>query len=144
MHSKQKGNIGSTAVVLILQKNGFNVFSEIGDYSKVDLIAEKDCILKKIQVKYVSIRNNTVKLKIQKSGPNGYRYSYTAKDVDWFALYSHESEEVFWVDADLACSNKTGIVIRLKDSKNNQLKDIRPSSDYGIDKFLKSFSITNS
>lgn len=52
MHSKLKGNIASTTTVLELQKRGFNVFSEIGDYSRIDLIAEKNSILRKIQVKY--------------------------------------------------------------------------------------------
>jgi len=49
MHTKHKGNIAYSSVVLELQKHEFNVFAEIGDYSKIDLIAEKSGILKKFK-----------------------------------------------------------------------------------------------
>ena len=39
-HSKQKGNLGFSATLKEIHKLGYNVFTEIGDYSKIDMIVE--------------------------------------------------------------------------------------------------------
>lgn len=41
MHAKIKGNIGQFATCLVLSTMGFSVFTEEGDISKIDIIAEK-------------------------------------------------------------------------------------------------------
>ena len=65
MHNKQKGNIGVATTVLALQKHGFSVFSELGDYSRIDLIAEKEGKLKSIQVKYAKNTNGKLILPLR-------------------------------------------------------------------------------
>jgi len=140
MHSKQKGNIAFSSVVLELQKHCFNVFTEVGDYSRVDIIAEKDCKLVKIQVKYAHDENGHMDLALEKSGPNGYRYTYTEKDVDWFAIYSPSTEKIAWVSAEEACKQKRQFNIRLIPPKNKQIAGIHLIEDYGIDRLLRDFT----
>lgn len=140
MHSKQKGNIGFTATVLELQKNMFNVFSEIGDYSRVDLIAEKNGILKKIQVKYSTGECGSISLNLVKSGPNGYRYTYDKNDVDWFAIYSPETDKVYWLSFEDVKSIKKTFTLRLIPAKNNQKSGTHEASDFGISRFLRDFT----
>lgn len=139
MHTKQKGNIAFSAVIYILHKNGFNVFSEIGDYSKVDLIAEKNGVFKKIQVKYCEEVNGAIKVPIRKSGPNGYRYTYTKTDIDWFAAYNPKTSNVYWIKASIACKRKSAFTIREKNTKNNQVKNVNLSSEYDIKSFLEEY-----
>ncbi len=143
MHSKQKGNIGFTATVLSLQKEGFNVFSEIGDYSKIDLIAEKNGKLIRVQVKYTDHGkrdSGTFHLTLVKSGPNGYRYTYKPSDLDWFAVYNPILEEVFWISSIDACKNSTGIVFRFEKPKNRQAYNSHNVEDYRIDRLLRDFT----
>ena len=140
MHSKQKGNIAFSSVVLALQKEGFNVFSEIGDYSRVDLIAEKNGVIRTIQVKYDGSDENFVILHLQKSGPNGYRYTYSETDVDWFAIYSPFCEKIAWVSSSEACLKKRQFLIRLNKTKNNQKTNVKLIEDYDINGLLRDFT----
>lgn len=140
MLSKQKGNIGFTATVLELQKHQFNVFSEIGDLSRIDLIAEKNNKLVKIQVKYATEKNGTIALYVKKSGPNGYRYTYSNKDVDWFAVYCSTNGYIYWVKADKACENKVTFNLRISPSKNNQKEQVNNATEFDIDGLLRDFT----
>ena len=134
MHSKLKGNIAETAVTLELQKNGYNVFTEIGDYSRIDLICEKDNKLLKIQVKYSANKGKMI-LHLKKSGPNGYKYTYNEDDVDWFAIYSPYYDVIAWVSSEEACKNKNAFTIRFTSTNNKQAVNIRFIADYTIEKF---------
>lgn len=140
MHSKLKGNIAFSFVVLELQKNGFNVFTELGDYSRIDMIAEKNGKLAKIQVKYCGGYEDYIKLKLCKSGPNGYRYNYSENDVDWFAVYSPFHEVVAWIRSEEACEHVNQFIVRINIPKNNQKAKVKLIKDYDINKFLRDFT----
>jgi len=139
MHSKQKGNIAQSLVVLELQKNGFNVFSEIGDYSKIDIIAEKNGQLTRIQVKYNKVINGACRLHLIKSGPNGYRYTYQKEDCDWFVLYNPQTDDLYWIDSAEACRCINVFTIRTDFPKNNQIQNVKLAKDYTIERFLRNF-----
>jgi len=140
MHSKQKGNIGVAATVLALQKQGLSVFSELGDYSRIDLIAECNGSLKSIQVKYAKNDKGKINLPLRKSGPNGYRYTYKVSDIDWFAIYDPKTENVYWVKSDEALSHRNGFTLRTDKPKNNQSKNINLAENYTIDRFLRDYT----
>jgi hypothetical protein len=124
MHSKMKGNLGEAAVIKDLIINGFAVFKEIGDLSKVDLIAEKDNKLIKIQVKAATSSNGSVNFKAIKSGPN-YRFRYQESEVDIFAFYCLDCDVLGYMKASTFLSgNKDGRTFRVKDAKNNQSQKI--------------------
>lgn len=141
MHSKQKGNIAFTATILELQKNGFNVFTELGDLSKVDLIAEKNGKFVTIQVKYCQEINGALELPLRKSGPNGYKYIYSENDINWFSVYSSLSEKIYWVRSKEACVNKTVFIIRTLPVKTfkEQYKQ-RNADKFSISKLLRDFT----
>ncbi len=139
MMSKQKGNIAVSSVILVLQKSGFNVFSEIGDFSKVDLIAEKNNILKKIQVKYCGQR------KIGKEGYYIYldlrrkaQRWYKSTDIDWFACYHPITEQIAWVKV-LEAQQRNTVFLRVNTPKNNQKKKVKFIEDYSISNFIQDF-----
>ena len=140
MHSKQKGNIAFSSVILELQKQGFNVFTEVGDFSRVDIIAEKDHKLIKIQVKYSKDEKGSMILRLVKSGPNGYRYTYSENDVDWFAVYSPSTSKIAWISSKEACIQKRQVTFRLEKPKNNQTVGIHLIEDYDINRLLRDFT----
>ena len=96
LHAKMKGTLGELKVTSELIKKGYAVFTEVGDLSRIDLIAWKDDKLIKIQVKSLASKNGSIEIHNYKSGPN-YRYKYTKEDVDIFAIYSPELDEVFYI-----------------------------------------------
>lgn len=129
-HSKQKGNLGFSSTVKELHKLGINVFSEIGDLSRIDIIAEIEDKLVKIQVKYAKEKNNTANLSLRKCGPNGYKYVYTEKDVDIFALYLPISDKILFIPAKLACKNVNIFRVRTSPTDNNQSSNCHFVSEF--------------
>ena len=131
MHSKNKGNIGLSRAIHELHKFNLNVFVELGDLSRIDLIVElTNGKLIRVQVKYCEEINGTAKLSIRKSGPNGYRYTYGPKDIDVFALYCNTNHEIYWVSSKLACQNATEFSIRFKPSINKQGINVNLADNY--------------
>lgn len=114
MHAKHKGTIGEMAVTQDLLSQGYHVFTELGDLSKVDLIALDPATgeLYKIQVKYISAKNNVVAVSGRKSGPN-YAFFYTNTDCDVFAVYCPDVKKVAYVPIGMLCGGKT-IALRLQ------------------------------
>lgn len=97
MHKKTKGNIGETAAALFLMKRGYEVFTELGDSSKIDLIVPYNGRCITIQVKaVVSSDGVRFKSKLRSSGP-GYSYTYTSDDVDILCVYELTSETITWI-----------------------------------------------
>lgn len=141
MHSKQKGNIGQTATILSLQKQRWNVFLEMGDYSKIDIIAEKEGRLVKIQVKYCKYHEERgiYILPMRKSGPNGYRYNYQDIDFDVFAVYLPDTFEVIFIHKN-EIDSISSFTLRKNQARNNQKNSCHFISNYsGLDEvFLRS------
>jgi hypothetical protein len=140
-HSKQKGNLGFSATLKELHKLGYNVFTEIGDNSRIDMIVEVENKLIKLQVKYATETNGKVTLKLQKSGPNGYRYTYTTLDIDIFSVYIPSIDKVIFVPAKLALKNTKAFNIRFIESKNKQNKFVHFINEFeNLDEILKNFN----
>jgi hypothetical protein len=130
MHSKTKGSIGHSAIVCDLLKQNFNIFIEFGDLSKIDIIAEKNFKLYKIQVKALNpMKSGSLWLKPYKSGPN-YFFRYNKNDVDIFAIYSLQTNEIGYVNSDDLLKTKSGMSFRIRLPKNNQKIKVKYLSDY--------------
>lgn len=123
MHTKELGNIGEMAAAKDLMLNGFHVFTELGDISKIDLIAEKDYNMYRIQCKcYKSINEETVSVYFKKSGP-GYSFRYTEKDFDIMSVYVYDLNILFYVPSFYATTHGI-LTVRLTQPKNNQHRKI--------------------
>lgn len=135
MHSKRKGNIGQFAVGLALTKLGYSIFTEEGDISKIDIIAEKDGKLIKIQSKAITPIDGCIKIPLKKSGPN-YQFYYDSSMFDYFAAYDLEDDKVYLVSSKILKKNNTLFNLRKDAPKNNQKNSINLASDYEIEKVL--------
>jgi hypothetical protein len=137
MHSKRKGNIGQFAVGLALTKLGYSVFTEEGDISKIDIIAEKNGKLLKIQCKAITPTGGCIKIPLKKSGPN-YQFYYNADMFDYFGAYDLEDDKVYLVSSEILKQNNTLLNLRKTNSKNNQKTKVNMAEDYEIEKVLGS------
>lgn len=131
MHSKRKGNIGEAAVALELSKAEFSVFKELGDISRIDLIAEKEGRLYRIQVKSAVPKNGSISIELRKCGPN-YVFRYSKELVDIFAIYDLHNDKVAFVSSEEIFNNNysSAFTLRIDPVKNNQTKNIKYFSDY--------------
>ncbi len=127
-----KGTLGEIAVCKELSKLGYNVFVELGNHSKVDLIIlDEEYKTYKIQVKAVYSVNETVEVYSVKTCLNPkYNSTYTAKQVDIFAVYVIDKDFVFYVTAKEILKNGKSSRFRLSKSKNGQKKFVRYARDY--------------
>ena len=136
MHSKIKGNIGQFAISAALARLGFSVFSEEGDISKIDLVAEKNGKLLRLQCKAVTPVVGCLRLPLKKSGP-GYKFAYTADMFDYFAVCDLSDGSVYAVASSVLKDTGHVLTLRKTAAKNNQTKHIRIAANYEISKVLK-------
>lgn len=128
MNPKQKGNIGEAAVSLDLMKRGFAVFTELGDNSPIDLIAERKGRLYKIQVKARKLTAGTVSVQ-KRSKTKGYVREYSPRDFDICAVYIIETEQIAYISSHELCSG-AGVTLRIEYPKNNQRRGINMITEY--------------
>ena len=135
MHSKKKGNIGQFAIALSLSKLGYSVFTEEGDISKIDIIAEKNNQLIKIQCKAITPENGCLRLSLKKSGPN-YKFKYTCDMFDFFGICDLEDHQTYLIPSNILKKNNHCLTLRKTIPKNNQKEKIHMASDFLIEKIL--------
>lgn len=139
MHTKRKGNIGELAVGLAFAKAGYSIFYENGDISKIDLIAEKNGKMIRVQCKAYNPKHDSdcIPLKFSKSGPN-YNFDYNKSDFDFFAILNLANEEIYLINSDII-ENKKSITLRVAKSKNNQIKNCNDSNNYLFERVLRDY-----
>jgi len=108
---------------------GFEVFTELGDNSKVDLIGLYDYKPYKFQVKAATTtQHGVVMLDSRKSGPN-YHFRYEAKHADIFAIYVLDRNIIAYVSAEMLLSG-ISVTLRIDPAANNQTANVRYIADY--------------
>src|SRR5262245_43739845 len=139
MHAKRKGNVGQLATALCLAKLGFSIFTEDGDISKIDLIAERDGRLLRFQCKAVTSRNGKLEVPLRKCGPN-YRYVYCEGLFDFFAVYDLADGQLYLLPAAILRQNCNILVLRKHLAKNNQTKGVHRAEDYLAERILRDYT----
>lgn len=129
LHSKQLGAIGVLRVAAKLMSEGYSVFAELGDLSRVDLIVLVEHQPVKIQVKTRTLKDGRITVDSRKSGP-GYLYRYTLQDVDVFAIYVPQEQLILFVNVAQILNAKSTFAIRVGKSKNNQTRFVHGYQDY--------------
>lgn len=136
LHSKVKGNIGQFATALAFARHGFSVFTEEGDMSKIDLIAEKDGKLIRVQCKAITPKNGALNLLLYKNGP-GYRFTYDLSMFDYFAVMDLNTERVYLVPVEFLGTRTSGVNLRvdmMEESKH--MKTMVYAEQFDIDNVL--------
>lgn len=131
LHNKQKGNIAEAIVELDLKIKGYSVFKELGDLSKIDLIAEKNSQIIRLQVKGITPNENgSLHLRAIKTGPN-YSFKYTEDMFDYFAVVDLTSKQVGYIPSNIF-GEQNNIHLRVRDTMNNQTNKVKYLKDYQL------------
>ncbi len=128
--TKQKGDIAEAFVTYLLKQNGFNVLIPWGEDNRYDLVTEKYGIFKRIQVKYATPKNGSIEVRIRSC--NNYSIlRYSTKDIDIIAVYSPETNKVYFVPLN-SIKNRSLCKLRLAPTKNKQKKFVVMASKYEL------------
>lgn len=136
MHTKYKGNVGELICATEFAKLGYSVFKELGDISKLDVIAEKDGKLLRVQCKSATPKDGVLSLPLRKCGPKYVKF-YDMSTIDYFSLYDLENNQLYLIPVEKL--NKVGkceFVLRLSPTKNGQSYESNWASDYLFNKVL--------
>lgn len=140
MNNKAIGTIGEQAVILEFTRIGVQVYTPIGDNCAVDLVAEFNRKLNKIQVKTsVNSEEKSYSCHLTKNFlhvNNAGREKYTSDEVDYFALYNLNRKIPVLIPFS-EVENQKYITIRFEEKGNNQNKVFK-EEDYLFEKITSS------
>ena len=103
-----------------------------------DFAAEYNGNFIRIEVKYGRYKNGKIIANLVRKTTNTNKcksYIYSEEEVDYFAVYSEKTEEVYIINSDI--ENKTNVSLRIKDAKNNRKKGIRRAENYVLNEKTK-------
>ena len=110
--TQRKGDYAATRAIASLTRFGFDVSIPITESASYDLIAEKDGVVKRVQVRYTSnkevdlrrIHSNSRGYIVKKTVVNSYDWLYVLNSIDNEYLFQrcfHERRSVTPCEADL-------------------------------------------
>ena len=118
MNVNEKGAVGLIEVIRDLAKKGYECFTPIHDYSKVDLIAmDSSSQTFKIQVKYRTTFRNKIEVGFN-SVVNGKKVPMDLTAIDGWAIYCPELDKVVYVHKSEVNMELGGFCFRLEPGKN--------------------------
>lgn len=139
MNTSQLGNIGEVRVLSEFVKLGVPCYVPYGDGNTVDLIAQFNNKLNRIQIKTTTSLNKAGAMEwkvTRQDGYHGQKAQYNVNDIDYFAFYCLETDIVCLVPFDENFPTTT-LSIRLDNYTGNRLSTMRFVKDYQISNFIK-------
>jgi PD-(D/E)XK nuclease superfamily protein len=113
-HTKTKGDLGVAKVIARLVELGWVVGLPITEHAKYDLFAEKSGVIFRIQVKYVSAKNEKIEIKLESSwaDKNGnHRRRRLQSDYDVLAAYCPDTDSCYFLKSEMLGSNGRSITV---------------------------------
>lgn len=127
MHTKRKGDIAELVVAQHFLAEGYRVLFPYGELTRYDLVAEKHGKFLRIQVKYVTPKNDTLSINC-KSSNNWSTRQYTSQEIDIIAVVNGQSKEIYFIPIEQVA--KSILVLRLGTTKNGQSKGINLAKSF--------------
>ena len=130
-HTKQKGDLGVLKAQVDLYLQGYTILHPATEHAPFDLVAYKDGIFKRIQVKYKSVdKFGSLGISFRSSwaDKNGSHMKPVNKDeIDLYCIYCPDTDECYYLDPK---DFNSSITLRVNTPKNNQVKNVKHVSDY--------------
>jgi hypothetical protein len=133
---KQLGDSAELAVALDLRRRGYRVSFPYGEDCAYDLVVDRDGVLERVQVKHTRSDGEVVIVRCRsQSLTNGkvrVTKRYTAKTIDWLAVYDATTGCCFYVPAGELAGGRSELRLRLAAARNGQRHGIRDARDYAL------------
>ena len=119
-HTKVKGDLGVLKAQLSLYEQGYLILQPVTEHAPFDLVAYKDGVFKRIQVKYKSLDKTgalTVHFRSCWTDKNGTHMQAVNKgDVDLYCIYCPETDECYYLNPG---DYDKSVTLRVETPKNN-------------------------
>ena len=138
--TKQLGTIGELEVAKKLIELGGEVFTNIGDCSKTDLLVMYKGRITRVQVKTCGLDSESVEMHCAKM-TNGKRVRYSKEDIDVIATYCVKKDVILFASIEDFDGKSRALIVRFSESKNGQRKGTNSYRNYlSFDRATKSSS----
>lgn len=130
MDTTEKGELAKAATIFRLTQQGWCVSLPISEHAPYDLIAERDGVCRRVQVKHAANHTDYIHASLKSVMVNCSKTTVRTRergDWDAVALFDPVTTNVFFV-LDSQVDNTTGIRLRLTPSR--QVKGVRYASDH--------------
>lgn len=129
-HTKNKGDLGVLKAQLDLYEKGYLILTPHTEHESFDLVAYKDGVFKRVQVKYRAAKNNVIiaSFRTTWADRNGaHSKNYDKSQFDLMCIYCPDTDKCYYVNPNTCekCFN-----LRLTKPKNNQKEKIHMAEDY--------------
>jgi PD-(D/E)XK endonuclease len=135
LNKKAKGDLAELKVAADLRARGYRIAIPYGEDWDFDLIlCRRDEKLERVQVKYVRSDGCVILVRPRSSSiTNGkvkaIKY-YTAATIDWLAAWDATLDRCFYVPASELGTGMNHLTLRLRPTRNNQIRGIRLAERY--------------
>lgn len=130
-HTKDKGDLGVLKAQVDLFAQVFTLFVPLTEHCPFDLVAYKDGVFRRVQVKYRAVdRFGKVEVKFSTSWAdrNGTHTNPIDKnEIDLFCVYCPDTDECYYVKPGEFGAN---VSLRVRAPKNGQLRKVNFAADY--------------
>lgn len=131
----EKGAVAESAIAAHALHRGIHVLRPLVDGRRYDLVFDVDHRLLRVQCKWGSLKGDfiTARLGTCRHTPrNGYvRTVYSANEIDLFAIYVKDLDEVFVVPVE-DVEGQHGLHLRLRPARNNQSVGVKWAEQYRL------------
>ena len=138
MNTSSIGNIGQAKVLTKFAELGVPVYLPFGEGYVVDLIAEFNGELNKIQIKTTEKLHEDSYMKFRISRQDGFhgdKKDYTKDEIDYFALYCIETDIVLLVP--IEDTNSGEFRVRLDNYEGTRTNKMHFVCDYQFENFIE-------
>lgn len=131
---KQKGDLAELKVAADLANRGCYISIPFGEDCDYDLVADMKGVLHRVQVKYTESDGRMVLVRCRShsltKGKVRHTKHYTAKTVDWIAVYDRTSDCCYYLPSSALGSGRYEVTLRLTPARNGQRVGIREAANY--------------
>jgi hypothetical protein len=100
-HTKTKGDLGVMAAAYDLTKKGFIVCAPMTEHAPFDLLAGREGLMLRVQVKYRALTNGVLEVSFRSIWADRHGIHVTPidkKQIDVFCIYCPDNERCYYVD----------------------------------------------
>lgn len=134
--TKEKGSLGELRIMYEAAKRGYVVLTPCGDYSKYDLVVERNGKFERIQVKSVTPRNGVIEVHTKSMGfdnsqdtnNRSRQIKYQTGDFEWLAVYDLTNHNVYFLPSSMV-TNRALVTLRL-DPPQRPNPSVKMAKDY--------------
>jgi hypothetical protein len=134
LNLKGKGDLAELMVAADLRRRGFKIAIPFGEDCDFDLVLIREDRLERVQVKYAESNGVVIPVRCHShsltNGKVRKTKRYTAKTIDFLAVYDRTSERCYYIPASELGEGRSILHLRLQPARNKQYIGTRPAEHY--------------